>query len=483
MNKDSAVRVLVVVACLLAMAGTGAPVHAANWLLLQGTERPGAPAHRFWGFVQPSLTIDRSDKLSGLTDPPGPADFTPNNGRRVAVTGVAPWFGDDARLFVRRARFGVRGSLSPDVNYFTLFETAPNLLTYDPFGERARLIALDQVSVTYNRIPHARLRAGLFKTPGPEESMQAIHNLDYIEFTDFTARETMERFVTGAALPAGSPSSPSLGTPVNTGYGANAVRDWGVQIFDSVRRGPWDLSWALMAGRGEAIHETRDSNGEPEWYLYGSAEHDLPGGRGVKKHGVKFYSWLQYGKREFSSDSSGREYGRLRYGAGVKALGKLGKTGRRHRLGAEFLFGDGMLFIAPAGGVARGGVANGDLQIAAERGNRSRGVTLDYAFFPDAHWELDVRLHRHDLLYRTADGVNPGNRRVFSEATLGVNYHFTPKLRLTLNYAFKDADAPTPYASGGLFPAAAAAQGITDNARTVVGTVSDRFGAQLTWIF
>ena len=477
--------------CLCFLHGTA---HATNWLMLQGTEHPLAPAHRFWGFVQPTYTNDRSDSLSGLTDSPGPPDFSPNNGKRLAITSVSPWFDDSERLYVRRARFGARGiftgklrnSFTSKINYFTLFEVAPNLLTYDPFGDRARTVALDHLSLTFNHIPGARIRAGLFKTPGPEEALQGVHTLDYIEITDFVAREVLERFVKGAAKPAGSPSSPTLGKPENTAFGINGVRDWGIQIFDSFRRDQWDLSYAAMIARGEAIQETDNTNDTPELYLYTSAEYNLPGGWGVNKNGIKFYGWYQHGKREFSSDPANEEYDRIRYGVGARALGRFFGPKYKYRFAVELMQADGMIFIAPAGGVADGNIDNGNLQIAAEDGNKARGLTLDMGFYLNNKWQFDMRYHRHDLLYDTSRTVNPGNERELVETTLGVNYHFSRKLRLTINYIFRDVDAPRSYASsapGGNFPVKPVADGITRNVNRIVNTVDDRAGVQLTWIF
>ena len=100
------------------------------------------------------------------------------------------------------------------------------------------------------------------------------------------------------------------------------------------------------------------------------------------------------------------------------------------------MFADGMIFIAPTGGVADGNVSNGNLQIAAESDNKSRAATLDFGFYPDNKWQFDLRLHRHDLLYQTAASINPGTHRVLNDTTLGINYHFSRKLRLTFNYIF-----------------------------------------------
>ena len=89
-------------------------------------------------------------------------------------------------------------------------------------------------------------------------------------------------------------------------------------------------------------------------------------------------------------------------------------------------------------------------------------------------------------MYDTASTVNPGNERELTDITLGLNYHFSRKLRLTINYIFRDVEAPTPYASsasGGVFPIAPVSDGITENVRKIVRTVDDRAGVQLTWLF
>ena len=466
------------------------PAAAVNWLMLQGTEHPFAAEHQFLGLIQPAYTYDRSSSLSGLVDEPGLPEFSANNGERLAMTSVSPWFDSNSEFHLRRAKFGVRGiftgalrnSFTAKMNYFTLVEVAPSLMTYDPFAERARVIAFDHLSLTFNHIPSARIRAGLFKTPGAEELLQGVHTLDYIEFTDFTSRELLERFVSGAEKPAASPASPSMGTATNTAYGINAARDWGIQLFNAFRNDLWELSYAVMLGRGEAIQQNSTSSDYPELYLYASAEYDLPGGLGTSKNGVKVYSWYQKGKREFSSDPDRHEYDRKRYGVGSRLLGRFFKSKYKYRLAAELMYADGMIFIAPAGGVANGNVSNGNLQIAAESGNKSRGATIDIGFYPDNRWQFDLRFHRHELLYQTTATINPGNERILSDTTLGLNYHFSRKIRLTFNYVFRNAEAPTSYASSDSFPPDNAAAALTANVDTIVNNVEDRILLQLTWL-
>jgi hypothetical protein len=450
------------------------PAQAANWLMLQGTERPNA-THKFWGFIQAGYTKDYGDPIS----------LGPNSGKRSAQSSVAPWFTSDSRWHVRRARFGVRGRFTgafrtpftAKMNYFTLFEVAPNLLTYDPFGTKARVIALDHASLTFNHVKGARVRVGLFKTPGPEETFTAIHTLNYIEFTDFVAREQLERFATGGGKPLGSSASPSLGTPVTSAYGLNGVRDWGVQVFDTFRNGRWSYSYAVMLGRGEAISRPDDSDNNLDVYLYAAAEYGLPGGRGPFKNGIKMFGWYQKGKRQFISDTSNQEFDRKRYGFGVTALGRLFGGKYKHRINVEAMFADGMLFFAPAGGVK-----GGALQYAAESGNKSRAFSIDYGFYLNRKWEIDFRVARHDLLYERNANINPGNERQFKEWTLGIQYRPTRRTRLTLNYTHRNASVPNAYTATGGFSAPQAA-GTTNVARNVVNTLDNRVALQLTWIF
>lgn len=465
--------------------------YAVNWLMLQGTEHPLAPEFKVWGFVQPAISYDTSHQLSNLSSSPGSPDFSLNNGERLAITAISPWYDDGSRLHLRRAKFGARGIFTGDwrnrftakLNYFSLFEVAPNLMTYKPFGERDRVIALDHLSLTFNHISGARIRAGLFKTPGPEETLQAIHTLDYIELTDFSAREVLERYVSGAEKPAGSPSSPSLGVPSNTAYGINAVRDWGIQVFDSFKNKQWDFSYAAMLGRGEAIQQSNTIHDNLDLYLYASAEYDLPGGYGAAKHGLKFYSWFQEGKREFSTDSDHKEFDRIRYGIGARLLGRPFSAKHKYRFATELMFAQGMIFISPVGGVANGNLNNGNLQIAAEDNNKSRAATLDFGFSPDSKWQFDVRLHQHNLLYQTAETVNPGNERLLTETTLGVNYYFSRKLRLTFNYVLRKLEVPVSYISGNGFPSITVSDDLSRNARIISNTVDDRLLLQLTWIW
>jgi len=457
--------------------GLTSMAHSANWLMLQGTENPKAPQHRFWGFIQPQYTYHDPDKLPAL-----PGANAVNEGKTVAQNLVGPELEDKSAFHFKRARIGWRGKLTDKIDYFTLFEAASNALTYEPFGDRNMVIAPSDLSLTFKQIPGAKVRIGLFKNPGSEESFQGIATFDYIEFTDFQNRVNLERFATGGLQPALSISADMpMGTPALDGYGFSAFRDWGIEVFDSFKKDKWDLSYAVKIGRGEALYEDTDPDFHPELYLYASAEYDLPGGKKARKHGVKLYAWHQQGERSFESDPTETKYDRIRQGIGIKALGKLFDFGVKHRIQAEFMHADGMIFIAPRGNVVNG--INSWLTYAPEKGNKARGYYIDFGIFPTKQWELGFRYDRNDLLYETTSSVNDGNERKIDGYTYALTYHFNPKLKLAFNYIHRTADNPTPYNTlGGTFPAGQAAT-VTSSVDKIVSNLDDRFALQLSWFF
>jgi len=444
--------------CLFLPAGT----YAVNWLMLQGTE-PANVTHRLFIFAQPSYTQDLGDAIS----------LGPNAGKRAAPSVIAPWFEDDNRFHFRRARAGVRGhftgiarnAFTEKMNYFVLAEFAPNLITYDFMGQREHAIVADHLSITANHIAGARLRFGLFKTPGLEETYQGIVAQDYIEFTDFAAREVLERFASGSSRASASVgTNGSIGTPTSKSSGFNGARDWGVQMFDSFKQDDWDYTYAFMLGRGTGISDSDRPQHPLEQYYYLSAEKDLPGGKGPWKHGTKYYSWLQNGVRVFESDPLQQEYDRKRYGVGMRSQGMLFGLNDRQRLDVEFMVADGMVFVGTAGGVK-----GGNLMYAAEDGNKSRAVSVDYGYFVTPHWEVMARWELHELLYAT-DGViwTEGDQRNVNTMTYGLQYHFSPKLKLAFNYIDRKVTAPNEDFA------------VVQN---VVDSIGDRYSFQLTWVY
>jgi len=488
-------RVAMAVACAAGL-GVASSASAANWLMLQGTEHPKKKGQRLFAFIQPAYSDSKGDKVQGLVDP-ATGNPLPTNGLYAVPNTVTPDFNETSQVYMRRARLGSRGtftgafanSFTAKMNYFFLLALDDGLFNQNQFSGDRNPVTIDHASVTFNHIPGARIRAGLFKNPISEEIFQAVNTIDFIEFTTFGAQHVLENFYSGSFNTVGT--GPSLdntvGTPDRHAYGFSAARDWGIQVFDSfkVANKSWDLSYAIKVGRGEAIRQGSDTDDNKELYLYASAEKNLPGGRGPRKNGIKYYAWLQDGKRQFSSDSTDQEFDRRRYGIGVKGLGKFFGSKYKQRFGAELAYAEGMIFNGPAGGVARGdfSAGPGSVMFATDDDNKARGIQIEYGFYLNKNWQFDARWAVQDRLYERSDEINPGAERKFTETTLGATYHFTKKARMTFNYTFRDVEVPNDYDTSTGVGNTTVVGRIQSNADIVADSIGDRIGLQLTYIF
>lgn len=440
--------------------------------MLQGTEQPNQPTHRFHGHLQLQMTWHDAEpylELSGAA-----AQF---NGQTLSRNLVGPTFTGQDRLNIRRAALSWRGKINDNIHYYTLLQAGENALTYNLFGQRARLATLADASLTFNYLPGARIRVGLFKNPSSEENMQGLGMYSYADMSDFQSRNVLEKFVTGSLLMAGSEGELSKGIPARTSYGISGFRDWGIQLFDHWQSKQWDLSYALKVGRGEAISSDLDPQFQPETYAYVSAEYLLPGGQGAGRHGVKTYFWHQRGQRNFASDNENRTYQRLRYGVGIKALGPLLPFGWQQRIQAEWLFANGMIFLAP-----QLAVVGNPLQYAASTGNQSRGAYFDIGIYLNPQWEIAWRYDYNKHLYATSEDINRGNYRNIQTTTMAINYKVSKQHRFSLNYAHRLTANPIAYnATSSL--SKAQADMITENVRYLGSTLADRWSFSYTYLF
>ncbi|MDD4881006.1 MAG: porin [Gallionellaceae bacterium] len=447
-------RTLLGAGCALALAGTAVPALAANWLMLQGTEPEGASARaNVWGFIQMNYQDDLSD--------PNPS------GQYVPPKLLGPDLDSQSGFNISRARLGVRGTgfpLDSHINYFLMAEFGNSCITHCA-GDNTIAKMID-ASVSLNYIPGARVRAGLFKTPGAEEGLQAIHVFDYINFTEAANGLLLERFPNAkytANLPAQTEAQLQGGGSLN-GFTSpvGGFRDVGVQVFDAFDVGKdWELSYAAMVGNGNGI-EFKNSDGEYDKYLYLSAEKKY-GGKGPKAEGLKFFGWGQWGSRQLDNTNDSvdnlKKFDRNRAGLGMKYMNK------PFRFTAEYISADGMIFEGPdkpsfyfANAANTTGANNG----ADAKGN---GWYVEGGWYiPNSKWELDLR-------YDTATFNEARNdEHQFDKWTLGVQYHFNPMTRLTVNYEMRD------------FKCTATSAQCT-NANVNLNGVGDRVGVQLTAIF
>lgn len=428
------------------------PAHGANWLMLQGTEPDSAaPRANVWGFIQAQYQKDNSDPNS--TDGYVPPKL------------IGPNLSSQEQFNVNRARIGVRGAgfpLDGKTNYFILAEFGNNGITAP--GDRN--VRVTDASITLNHIPGARIRTGLFKYPGAEEGLQAIHVFDYINFTTVTNQLLLERFpnrnYTGNNPPVTLPAPDQLGA-FNKSVGA--FRDVGIQVFNTFKVDSWEHSYAVMYGNGNGLN-FGDNDDNKDLYLYWSSEL-VYGGKKGRREGLKLFAWSQSGKRYLDNTDDAthnpQEFDRDRQGIGFKYLKK------PFRVTFEHMSGEGMIFVGPD-------KPTFDINPAPPAGNgengEASGYYLDFGYYiPNSKWEIDLR---YDVYNRLEDDTPiPANNRTlefeFTTFTLGAQYHINKKTRINMEVAdrsFEAVDWP-----GGTGP--------NDN----LDGVDKRYAIQLTHVF
>lgn len=416
---------------------------AANWLMLQGTEKGGAaPRAKVWGFIQAQYQEDYSKPNAG--------------GAYVPPKLIGSQLTSQKQFNVNRARIGVRGvgmPLDPTINYFALMEIGTNATT--PKGSGARI---SDASITINRIPGARIRMGLFKTPGAEEGLQAIHVFDYINFTSVTNQLLLERTPNSSySANAAATKTPDDGSLSAFNNPVSAFRDVGLQLFDSFNVAGWDHSYALMMGNGNGLNQG-DNDSNMDTYSYWSSE-KIFSGQGPRAKGLKFFAWNQAGKRllDNSNDTTHNpiSFERTRSGLGAKY------SNGPHRVSMEYMTAKGMIFVGPDKPTfdINGAGAGGDGTNA-----KATGYYIDYGYaIPDTNLQVDLR---YDALNRLEGDKFEFN---FKTTTLGLNYFFNKKSRLTVNYETRTINVPN-------FGAGAGPNANLDG-------VGNRLAMQLTHIF
>ena len=425
----------------------GVHAQAADWLMLQGTEPPSSEASdktpKIFGFVQASYAKDFGDVQM-------------RNGEHLSSFSLlGPNLSESSGFNIFRARLGVRGRADDDnlVNYFFLTEFGNNAIT-NPAGHRDAGTHLTDASVTLKHLPGAKLRVGIFKTPGSEEGLQSVFASPYIEFTTMTNQQLLERKVShvGAAAPGGI-----IYTSTAVDEPAAAFRDMGAQLFDSFAIAPaWSLSYAYMRGNGSGL-ALRSSDVEKTDYGYLALQKSFEKGKGYYSESMKFYLWAQEGNRRIFSSSEGEiNAKRKRYGAGVSYY----QEGLRFE--AEYMRASGMIFTGAKDSDADPLKEEWQFQFAASEQNRADGayVNLQYELVPKK-FEL---FGRYDYLNRMTNA--PLQERRFKTTTLGCSYRFKGPTRIDLNYLFKEATAPG-----------------NPNAQRILESMGDRIALQLTAVF
>jgi len=449
-------KVALAATCAAVLGGAMSAANAANWLMLQGTEKPGAaPRAKVWGFIQPeyATTSDTKLKAGGFS------------GQKAVFNQMRPDLKTAEGFNVLRARLGVRGTAMPldsNVNYFLLAEFGNNGITRQGGGS----VKITDASITLNHLSGARFRIGTFKTPGSEEGLQAIHVFDYNNFTGAVNGLLLERFFDGDGSTTNGAGSGSCGTADACANKLNgpvgAFRDTGVQVFNTFKSSDWEHSYAVMYGNGNGITRS-DNDDNKETYLYWSSER-VYGGKGARRQGLKMFAWNQNGKRTLTGDGStggAGEYDRKRSGFG--ATFRKGKQ----RAAFEYIKADGMIFNGTDAGAVPGATSNNGNGVASfnvATTGEADGYYVHYGYAFNNKWEIDTRYDVYNRLTNSSTG-----ERKFTTLTLGVQYFFNKKSRFIFNYEARDAEAPN-------LPG-------TNAANQILSGVDDRITAQLLVIF
>lgn len=412
-------------------------VHASNWLQLQGNEAPNASAFRVFGFVQPSYTYIDALPVSGLQG--ASAAF---NGQYSTLNLNWPELQHPRQFQVIRAGLGARGKLNNEINYFVALDAGQNGVNY------YRDAMLTDASLTFNYIPGARVRAGLFKLPTSEEALLAINtSYPYV----YNSNAVLYMLV---GLPVESNGIVNVGgaSSAKLASGFSGFRDWGVQVYDWFNQGQWEYSYAAMVSNGAPIESMSDTDSHKDLTLRFQASY-LLGGQGPNREDISAFAWRQDGSRLFGT----QHFGLVREGVGLKYL--QGK----YRVSSEYLRGNGMI----VGGQTPPFFGQ---SFAAGVNEKAGGWYVEggWRFLPQ--WEADLRYDYLDFMTQTR-----ANEREFATTTLGLQYFFNPVTRAIFNYEWRNMKVTNP--------AAIAAGAVRNNALNIADNLGDRISVQLTWSF
>jgi len=413
--------------------------NAANWLELFGNEPPEAPLFRPLALLQPTYTYIDADPISGLQGP-----LASNNGKHIFNNQVLPDFEGHEQFQFLRARFGGRGRLTGKINYTAFIEAGKNPMTVQ------QDVMLSSLSLTFNHLPGARVRAGLFKLPTDEEAMLAVGlAYPYTYFSSVVQNLLIEqpvRFVSSM------PGNASLAN-AEAASGCNCFHDWGVQLYDWFNRGDWEFSYAAMISNGSEIENLVDTDSNKDLTLHLRAAYVF-GGKGPNRQDLSAYIWRQAGEREFNHT----DHDRIREGLGVKL------SRGSYRAAAAYLRGDGM--IASGYNPLFSGSP-----IAVGVDEKADGWYLEGGWRFHPRWELDLR---HDVFNLMTE--NAINTRELTSTTLGLQHFLRKDTRISLNYEWRDMVVSNPSA----IPATGFQR---SNAQAVADNLGDRISLQLTWYY
>lgn len=420
----------------ITLACSGTQVCAENWFIRDGTEQTRDDKMYFVGLVQPTFQYDDSDRVSGLGGP-----LSGFNGDHTTLSKIGPSYDSTQSFYLFRVRFGARGTVLPDINYEFVGEYGANALTTIP-GENAN-VELAEGSITLNKIPGMRIRTGIFKVPGPEESLRyAIEYVNFTQATQFLVNTQPYRKVSDVD------GTRFIAEPRS---GVRAFRDTGVQAFDAFRFGNLEYTYAVMAGNGNTLNKTDDND---KLSLYGRVQasylFDDAHPMQRTRSDATVFAWKQEDNLTFDDT----DYSLNKFGFGTTF------TKGRWQFNAEYMRADGMLYLSPLFSDQAGGT------LFPSKHNHAEGAYVDLGAFVGKNWLFGIR---YDVLSQRPE--DKALEREFRTTTLAAQYYFSKKVRLAFNYEFRSYD----YGKKSRMSAQDAA-----NINEIENAIGDRIAIQLT---
>lgn len=424
-------------AALLLVAGHSIQAQATNWLQVQGNEAPDAPAIRLLGFVQPAYTYIDAAPITGLQ---GAA--ATRNGVYSTLNLNWPQLNKNAQFQWAHAVAAARGNLTDRINYQLAMDAGQNGITY------YQNAVMTDASITFNHIPGARIRAGLFKLPTSEEALSNVNT----SFPYAYNSNAVLYLLVGLPVSANGAVNTSGTTSANLVDGFAGFRDWGVQVYDWFNQGPLEFSYAAMVSDGGSIENPTGNSGNMDLTLRFQVSR-IFGGKGPNREDFSVFVWQQNGKRQFGL----QDFNRSREGIGFKYLKD------NCRVSSEYIGGSGMI----VGGQTPPFAGN---PFAVGVNEKANGWSLEGGWRFQPKWEMDIRYDYLDFMTRTAV-----NEREFATTTLGIEHFYDKNIRILLNYEWRHMAVSNP----GAIPAGAA----LSNAMAIAGNLGNRITTQLTWSF
>lgn len=415
-SAPAALVALALIASLIGAPARAGDVQTLNWLKTDAVEPAGAPAFNAALFA--NIEVQSSQDTPLLAGP--------WRGQPDLFNRFAPRFDDGQVLRSSLAGLSIHGRLMEGaLDYRLTFLTGDNQILRNERGfyDGVYLRPID-ASLTFNSLGLARLRLGLFRQPLGDEA--ASPQQRYIWPSHVAQQILQEGYFRSDNSVNGDPNF-DLG-PIS------GFRDIGLQVFDTIKTGNWEHTYALMLGRGTGVDPTLDQTGVDK-YLYWSSERIL-GSTGKRRDGLKLYAWGQFGERELRAGplQTEQEFNRRRLGIGATL-----RTGP-WSLSGEWITAKGMIYHGSDGGTIPGRPSNDGTLVSGYNvlpASRADGWYLDLGYRVSEPFDLRLR---YDVLNRGTD--SPETEVKFQGLTIGGSYVFSPAAQLLFDVQLRRYSAP-----------------------------------------